>query len=66
MVAARRSPFSVFRTASTVRAPAPANAPAVTSTNPLVAPVMITVRPVWSGRSFAVHFAIPARVVGAA
>src|SRR5580693_2487140 len=53
MPAAAARPFSVSRTASVTWAPAPDRARAAARPIPLLAPVMITVRPVMSGRSWA-------------
>lgn len=55
IVAAAASPAVVFRTARMTWAPWRANSVAVTRPSPEFAPVMIAVRPVWSGMSDAVH-----------
>ena len=48
-------PWPASRTASTTWAPASASARAVGSPMPLLAPVMMTIRPCCEGRSAAVH-----------
>ncbi|WP_240492147.1 heme-binding protein [Mycobacterium alsense] len=48
-----------MRTAITIRAPLAANSRAVTAPRPLLAPVMMTVRPANDGRSAAVQFVMP-------
>ena len=55
MPAAAASPFVVSRTARTTCAPAPASARAAARPMPELAPVMIAVRPVRSGRSAVLH-----------
>src|SRR6201997_1205 len=52
---AAASPLLVLRTAMMIVAPLRANSRAVTSPSPLLAPVMITVRPANDGRSAAVQ-----------
>jgi hypothetical protein len=52
------SPFWMSRQASTTLAPARASSRAATSPMPLLAPVTIAVRPVWSGICSVLHFAL--------
>src|ERR1700742_556961 len=57
---AAASPLPVLRTAMTILAPLHASSRAVTKPSPLLAPVMITVRPANDGRSVAVQLVMSA------
>jgi hypothetical protein len=63
MAPAAALPFSMLRTASTTRAPAPARAAAVACPMPLLAPVTIAVLPFRSGMSVTLKVAITKKVV---
>ena len=61
ILSAANSPLAVSRTAITTFAPRPASARALSYPRPVLDPVMIATRPVWSGTSFSVQRCVMTR-----